>query len=385
MGIHGLKPFRLCLLLLLLISSLHCARESSKKEDGTQNTGGGIVFNSTKEQVNEALDLALKLATEPDMKKNVFVQFWKDWGQSDQNVLIAKPTHLFKYAETSVRVGSEVSPNEKFESPVLMALSKDKILRADGDCEPSPTNQHTDGSVSSFTINADVCFSVRNLMRLPPSSLLRETLSLVLHEAIHMGGGQEPEALAWQELFSKYFGARFGDISTDIIAAETLKTMGVARIFLAQAIELATANTQDARLFAQMGKFVQSLDSLPELRDPLAFELKLNPKKPDLIGEYSRSVQTLIDRIRLQFEINRDNLRVKGIRIPLEFMPPEKVLPTLHEISTKFEQINELFLRMAGRNEFEKPTCTAPASTMSLPLPGHSDVQEFPPKCDNTL
>lgn len=46
-------------------------------------------------------------------------------------------------------------------------------------------------------------------MRLPPSSLLREILSLVLHEAIHMGGGLEPEAIAWQELFSKYFGARF--------------------------------------------------------------------------------------------------------------------------------------------------------------------------------
>ena len=194
MGIHGLKPFRFCLLLLLVATSLHCARESSKKEDGTQNTGGGVVFNSTKEQVNEALDLALKLATEPDMTKNVFVQFWKDWGQSDKNELIAKPTHLFSRAETAAKAGNEVTPNERFESPALMALSKDKILRSDKDCAPSETSEHTDGSVSSLTIDADVCFSVRNLMRLPPSSLLRQILSLVLHEAVHMGGGEEPEA-----------------------------------------------------------------------------------------------------------------------------------------------------------------------------------------------
>ncbi|HMN68281.1 MAG TPA: hypothetical protein PKC28_07045 [Bdellovibrionales bacterium] len=388
MGIHGLKPFRFCLLLLLVATSLHCARESSKKEDGTQNTGGGVVFNSTKEQVNEALDLALKLATEPDMTKNVFVQFWKDWGQSDKNELIAKPTHLFSRAETAAKAGNEVTPNERFESPALMALSKDKILRSDKDCAPSLTSEHTDGSVSSLTIDADVCFSVRNLMRLPPSSLLRQILSLVLHEAVHMGGGEELEAVTWQLLFSKYFGARFGDLSTDIIAAETLKTMGVARIFLAQAHEYAVANNQDPRLYAQMGKFVQALDSLPELRDPLAFELKLKPKRPELIAEYSKSVQGLIDRIRLQFEINSDNLRVKGIRIPLNFMPPEKVMPSLNEVSIQFEQINELFLRMAGRTEFDKPTCISPNGGDILPHPlGGKEYKpfEFPPKCDQEL
>lgn len=384
MGLHGSKPFRLFLFTLLVTSGLHCARESSKKDDGTQTTGGGVVFNSTKEQVNDALDLALKLATEQDMTKNVFVQFWKDWGQSDQNELIAKPSHLFTKAETSAKVGNEVSPNENFQSPVLMALSKDRVLRSDKDCTPSATAEHTDGSVSSLTIDADVCFSVRNLMRLPPSSLLREILSLVLHESIHMGGGEEPEAIAWQLLFSRYFGARFGDLSTDIIAAETLKTMGVARIFLAQATEYASTNNQDPRLYAQMGKFVQALDSLPELRDALAFELKLKPKRPELIGEYSKLVLGLINRLKLQFEINTDNLRVNGIRIPLEFMPPEKVMSSLSEVSVKFEQINELFLRMAGRNEFDKPTCIPPDDTSRTPIPfRRNDTQEFPPKCSS--
>lgn len=106
MGVQGRKPFRLFLLTLLIISGLHCARKEANKAEGTQTSGGGTVFNSTKEQVNEALDLALKLATEPDMTKNVFVQFWKDWGQSDQNELIAKPSHLFTRAETTAKMGN---------------------------------------------------------------------------------------------------------------------------------------------------------------------------------------------------------------------------------------------------------------------------------------
>jgi hypothetical protein len=383
MGFHGLKPLKFCLLSVLVISSLHCSRDPSKN-DGTQTTGGGNVFSSSNEQANEALDLALKLATEPDMTKNVFVQFWKDWGQSSPNELIAKPNHLFTRAETVAKTGAEVSPNERFESPVLMALSKNKILRADSDCKPTPTNGAPDGSVSSFTTSAEVCISIRNLMRLPPASLLRETLSLVLHEAIHMGGGLEPEAIAWQTLFSRYFGARFGDLSGGTFAAETLKTMGVARIFLAKATELAKVNPKDPRLFAQMGKFAQTLESLPELRDPLAFELKLKPKSSAQIAEYSDLVFRLIQDIYIKFEINRDTLRVRGLPIPIQFMPPEKVVPSLEEASLKFERINELFLRMAGRNEFERPTCFTPMNNPPAPLRGIGDIQEFPPKCEET-
>lgn len=381
MGIQGLKPLRLSLLILLAVSGLHCTRESTTR-NGTQTTGGGNTINSSKEQVNEALDLALKLATEPDMTKNVFVQFWKDWGRSNQNELISKPNHLFIRAETAAKAGYEVSPNERFESSVLMAFGKNKILRADSDCQASSSNLHTDGSVSSFTVDADVCFSVRNLMRLPPASLLREILSLVLHEAIHMGGGQEPEAVAWQTLFSKYFGARFGDLSAEILSAETLKTMGVARIFLARATELAQSNPKDPRLFAQVGKLVQALDALPELRDSLAFELKLKPKRPELIADYSTSVFALIQEIRVKFEVNHDTVRAGGVRLPLEFMPPEKVMPTLTEISSKFEQINQMFLQLAGRNEFEKVTCTSPGEEPPTPILGSKDIQEFPPKCE---
>lgn len=382
MGLHGTKPFRLSLLTFLVISGVQCARETSNSNQGTQDSGGGVVFNSSTEQVNEALDLALKLATEPDMTKNVFVQFWKDWGQKSKNEQINRPVHLFSRAETAAKSGGEVSPNEHFESPFLMALKTNKIVRVNSDCRPSSGANHTDASVSSFSADAEICFSVRNLMRIPPSGLLREILSLVLHEATHMGGAQEPEAVAWQELFSSYFGARFGDLSADTLAAKTLKTLGVARIILAQARELAVANPRDPRLFAQMGKFVQTLDSLPELRDPLAFELKLKPKHPKSIATYSSSVLGLIENIRLSFEINTDSVRAGGLRIPLNFMPPERVLPTLNAASVRFEQINENFLIIAGRTDFSKSVCTTLPGGAMIPFAGMNDPSEFPPACE---
>lgn len=158
--------------------------------------------------------------------------------------------------------------------------------------------------------------------------------------------------------------------------------MGVARIFLARATELAQSNPKDPRLFAQVGKLVQALDALPELRDSLAFELKLKPKRPELIADYSTSVFALIQEIRVKFEVNHDNVRAGGVRLPLEFMPPEKVMPTLTEISSKFEQINQMFSQLAGRNEFEKVTCTSPGEEPPTPILGSKDIQEFPPNCE---
>jgi hypothetical protein len=352
---------------------------------GTQTSGGGVVINSTQEQVNEALDLALRLATESDMSKNVFVQFWKDWGQTSKDELISKPSHLFSRADTTAKSGGETSPDDHFESPYLMALKRNKIARlASGDCLSPIVGRHTDASVSSLTVNADICFSIVNLMRVPPAALLREILSLVLHEATHLGGALEPEAVSWQQLFSSYFGARFGDLSTDIIAAETLKTLGSARIILAEAKDIALRNPQDPTLYERMGAFVQLLESLPELKDPLAFELKLKPKRPDLISPYSDSILGLVEEIRLKFEIGHDTLRVGGITVPINFMPPEKVAPTIDEVSEKFEKINRDFLILAGRTDFSGPVCNVADTPGLFPHVSGKGYQkeEFPPSCD---
>src|SRR6185312_9633793 len=94
------------------------------------------------------------------------------------------------------------------------ALKENKLTRlSSGDCLNTATERHKEASVSAFDLNAVICFSIGDLTRIPPSGLLREVLSLALHEATHMGGADENEAIAWQEEFSAYFGSRFGDLS----------------------------------------------------------------------------------------------------------------------------------------------------------------------------
>ena len=80
MGIAYRGFLNFTITILVALSCLHC---SGQHETGGQDTGGGSVFYSDSVTVNAALDRALKLATEPDPSKNIFVQFWKARGQSD--------------------------------------------------------------------------------------------------------------------------------------------------------------------------------------------------------------------------------------------------------------------------------------------------------------
>lgn len=57
----------------------------------------------------------------------------------------------------------------------------------DGPC-PSSTTQHADASVSTYQYNAQVCFSLDQLRRLPPENLDTQIFGLWMHELLHMAG-----------------------------------------------------------------------------------------------------------------------------------------------------------------------------------------------------
>lgn len=245
--------WRLKLILLSLFVVISCARSNNENPDtveGTQHTGGGEVGASTPEEVNAALDLALRLASEPDMQYNVIAQFWNSWGRVSTKDYIKQPARIFpKVGRTNSEKAIDLEKNAAdFESPYLEALQQNKITRLDsGDCITTP-KKHADASVSSFTVNADLCFSVGNLTRIPPSTLLREILNLVLHEAAHMGGADEAEAVGWQEEFSAYFGSRFGDLNSDSVSVDTPKQLNSAKELLTRAQLMAAKNVSDPRI-----------------------------------------------------------------------------------------------------------------------------------------
>jgi hypothetical protein len=95
----------------------------------------------------------------------------------------------------------------------------------------------------------------------------------------HLAGAQEPEARAWETQFSDYFGSRFGDLATDTVTMETLKSLSQARILISKAQEMASVDPTNPRIFGTVAKLAETLSGLPYRTDALALELKMKPRQ----------------------------------------------------------------------------------------------------------
>lgn len=348
------------ILVTFSFSGIHCAKSESQ-DDGGQHTGGGNVISSKPEDINTSLDLAIKLATEPNEQKNIFVQFVKTVATDEKNKLD------FKRIFPNYVVGQK-NVSGLFESKVLHALRQNTITRlAEGDCPQSVAGKHADASVSNLSINAEICFSIGNLTRVLPAVLLRELLSLALHEAVHLAGGEEEEAVQWQEAFSTYFGNRFGDIPSDAAAMQTLKDLSEIRLLLGRAQSIAAVEPTDRVLFATVGKISERLANLPYFDDPLAIELKMRPAHPELISIYSNAILALIEKIRIRFEMSPDRTGGIGIRIDIDFMPPDLVAPALNVFAEDIDRISANFLAVLDENPEVPSECVLPMGEVQLP------------------
>lgn len=317
---------------------------------GTQHTGGGSVAQSTTTQVQAAIDKAILLLTVEDKANNILVQFWKETqGPSPTSTFAGNPSHLFPSMQRN-RVYSVTEYSHAFQSPALDAFRKNTILRLEsGSCRSPQPGMHPDASVSAHNLSAEICFNIVSLRRIPPSTLLREVLSLAIHEAVHMGGGDEGEARLWQNSFSTYFGNRFGDVTSDNVTVPTLKSIGEARLLVRRALALAGRNIRDQKIFGEVGKMHRELSNLPYLRDSLAIDLKVSPARPEVIGIYQNSVLALVSKIEMKFDFRNGQVRVgPGFRIPFSLMPEDKIVPTLEEFLGDLDTIQENFLAILG-------------------------------------
>lgn len=358
---------------------------------GTQDGGGGSAFSSSAENVNAALDRAIQLASEPDARKNIFVQFWVERGRKSPHPGLQKPIHLFPFVP---ELGANDIPDlerepDKYQSPYLLALAQNKLTRlSSGDCLKSTQGIHKDASVTALHINADICFSIGNLTRISPSTLLREILSLAVHEAAHLGGAEEPEALEWQKDFYKYFGERFGEISGNKTYEMTLRGIEEARVLISRAEELAVLKPDNPNIFEIVGKFIGKLSSLPDFQDPLALELKLRPDRPTLIPTYSTSVSALIQKARLFFDEATILKTHLPIGIEMDFSSKGSIMPNLIQLSRDLNQVNENFLAFMDASSVARSKCITSDREQSLPttlLRGAHFKNETPlldPNCD---
>ncbi|MGE4130414.1 MAG: hypothetical protein AB7F86_02185 [Bdellovibrionales bacterium] len=276
-----------------------------KNNDGTQHGGGGGASQSTPELVNQAIDKAISMALEPDWGKNIFVQFIQDGtypaensGDDDRIEVILSPKFIFPK-----KGDGQAQMEGAYESPMLKAFGKNKITRLPiGDCPRPPDEETADASVSGLTLNADICFSVGNLTKLPPSILLREVLALVFHEAAHMGGAKEPDAKKYQRVFTQYFAARFGDITVDDFNYKAEIAIGFANIRIKRALELAKQKPDSPAVFAAMGAILGAINSVPYMDDALQIEFKARPKHPELVENFWHRINLVSQQISASFE-----------------------------------------------------------------------------------
>jgi len=359
MAKEGLQLLLLTPLILALSLAAGCADDkgtvsptsATQAADGGQDTGGGFVLYSERKAVLEALKTSIELLSEIDPEKNIAIQFFKDQGFKSEVEEIAQGTHLFKDLRG-------------FESPALSALGKNKINYLEkGNCLESES--HIDASVSEIgNLQSDLCVSLENLRRIPPSSLLREVLSLMLHEATHLGGAQEEDAKSWQKEFSEYFGKRFGEISRESVVAPTFQAIMRSQNLIRDSLEMAERWPKDPRIFTKIGKVVEELESLPGLNDELAFKIKVKPKNLRDFRIYSNSAKKLINKLYMKFEIHKIDFKLlERIRVPLSLMPPDKVFETLQEIENDLHSLSVEFL-----NVIDEPTSPSEGLIFSDPF-----------------
>jgi hypothetical protein len=254
-------------------------------------------------------------------------------------------------------------------SPEFKAVSKNKLVRlTSGDCLNTATEVNKDASVSAHNLHAELCFSIGNLARIPPSSLLREVLSLVLHEATHMGGADEREAVAWQREFSNYFGARFGDLSDSKIIDDTLEQLGEAKASLEEAQDLARKNPKDPLIYGTMNRIATLLSKLPDISDPLALELKLAPPSASEIDNYMNSAQGLQNFIKVGFELGEQDIKVHGLDFRFGPVPFDKMAFVLSEIQEYLEQVKGNFLAMTEISQGVHSRCLFPRTDSIGPV-----------------
>lgn len=365
--------FRLTLSFISFLTALAltsaCAKKQAVQSEGTQSTGGGSATYSTAAEVDRAIDLAIRMAQEPNHRLNIFAQFFMDVGRVSSSDFIRSPEHLFPSLGTPDPKAdlSQKTFGPNFKSPFLEALSKNKLTRRPlGDCFTTVTGEHKDASVSELSLNAEICISVGNLTRIPPSSLLREILSLSLHEAVHMAGAKEDEAKIWQTQFSEYFGRRFGDVSTDSVTAETFKAIGAAKVLVKRAVDAAEINGKDPKIFGWIGRAAQIMYTLPDILDPIALNLKMKTSKPDIYGNYANSVFLFLNEANIRFELppliplnfpKPSTAYTSTFSLPfLGAATPEQVKATVGLLSKFLDQINENFLAFSGAEDAQS-TC----------------------------
>jgi len=290
------KSLHVFIVLLLGVLTSHCARKSS---EGGQDGGGALTLQSTRQQVQDAIDVSLALLTNPDTKSNLMVAFWEEKGLpglDDADYDFHSNLYIFpKYYSAP----THSNPGRDYSSPALRALRDNTKIYTDGDC-PEREHKHADASVSTFDVHGTICISVGHLMHIDPHHLLGDVVSLLAHETVHLGGGDEREALHVQKEMADYYAARFGELSPAAIRDQTTEGLvSLLKNTLSGSGQLTFGRARPTRtsMLISLGSVLNTILSLPFGDDAVALQIAFNVKDPALVENYLRVRDALIQHI----------------------------------------------------------------------------------------
>lgn len=330
------------------------AQEAGGNGGGGVDSGGGTTNTSTAMEVEEAIRIAFELATVTDWSRNVFVRFWLDEARlpgkfpDSGHTLFPKLKlpEAYPSGQKAIEAGKKrdaylknlvEKESASFESAVLIAIgSRPPKLLETGDCL---SGEHADASVSSFDTSATICMSIGNLRKVAPTVLLQEVLSLLLHEATHMGGAKEEEADIWQSRFSEYFNRRFNRHNGRGFTDLTANSLTEIQLLAENAYELQKLHPGDPKIDRWMGQLEQHLISLPFRFDPLALILASHPFPihKGQVNNYVNAVIALTQKMNRVFDFSsRERAQASGDFWDLEPSKPrdpKAMRNSLREIS----------------------------------------------------
>jgi|GEM_PF-6504752 len=274
------------------------AIDPGKEQNGGYDWGGGGAIKSSPELVKRTIELAQVFAGEQNINRNIYRQFltWTITTTADNQRF--DTSLLFPNSGNGLNADTEFLTN----SPALKAISQKKIkLLESGDCPRPATERIADASVSKHNLSGEVCFSVGNLTRIAPTDLTRQVFGLMLHEAVHLAGGDEDLAFKFQESFNVYFGIRFGEMLGEAYMASIDPQLFDIISEFTQNRDQIRMKMPIAHIYGVYGRAYGALNKLNGVYDLTGIRLRLALKHEPAAVEFVTKIERLKDTLGKTF------------------------------------------------------------------------------------
>lgn len=200
--------------------------EDTPQPQGTQDGGGGLVGRSSEAQIRAAVEDAKALLKTESSKSVYFLNARENMSAdekrslSDAYMAIFRPGEYYssKLVAQLDAAGIEIESAEWEKAMTAFGETPEGKIYYLSDYIDSipvtfeqntpcaaPEKTNASASVTKLALDASVCFSISELSRIPPESILKHVTSMWAHELAHINGLQEPEAIYAEKMVLEVF------------------------------------------------------------------------------------------------------------------------------------------------------------------------------------